>query len=81
MIISVTEEMRRKMTKDGSVLKYLRNTGGMNKGCFAGGIFLVITAAVSYTHLDVYKRQNGNIRRDITVWRGTRALEETSRLG
>lgn len=46
MIISVTEEMRRKMTKDGSVLKYLRNTGGMNKGCFAGGIFLVIAAAV-----------------------------------
>lgn len=44
MILSLTDAKRQKLTKDGSVLKYLRSFGGGYKGCFAGGMVLVIFA-------------------------------------
>lgn len=44
MILSLTDSRKKKLTKDGSVLKYLRSVGGGYKGCFAGGLVLVFSA-------------------------------------
>ncbi len=46
MQVTVTNEMKGRMTKDGSVLKKIRSAGGGANGCIAGGVTLLIFAVL-----------------------------------
>lgn len=46
MNVPITDEMRRTLTRDGSVLKRLRSSGGIAQGILGGGVTLLIFAVL-----------------------------------
>lgn len=46
MILEPSEKIRKKMAKDGSVLKYMYSVAGLGKGLVAGGLMLVFAGVL-----------------------------------